>query len=143
MVSWHHPKCFNLPKRLSSVSHAVVVVSTTSFVRLSALLTSNCCFQGAEKITPADFVGTMLKDSSGEILPAKADKIAKDIGTKVVVKKEPSPSILDQTRDAHLARQNEDMVSMKRQREEKELASKKLKSADAGHQLDGQNEENK
>jgi hypothetical protein len=32
VVSWHHPKCFNLPRKLSTVSRIVVAVFTPSFV---------------------------------------------------------------------------------------------------------------
>jgi hypothetical protein len=125
MVNWHHPKCFNLPRKLSTVSHIVVAAFPTSFVRLTALIASNCCFQGAGKITPEEFVSTMLEDKSeGEILPAKAEEIAEEIGMKVVNgKSAEAASGMTELRDAYLARQQE-------QEEGKQPASKKLKSVD-------------
>jgi hypothetical protein len=89
------------------------------------LLALNCCFQGAGKITPEEFVSTILEDKSeGEILPAKAEELAEDIGMKVVKEKsEEAASAMTELRDAYLARQQE-------QKEGKQPASKKLKSVD-------------
>jgi hypothetical protein len=125
LTSWHHPKCFNLPRKLSTVSSIVVAAFTTSFVRLTALIAFNCCFQGAGKITPEEFVSTILEDvSGGEILPAKAEEIAEEIGMKVVKPKaQAAASAMTELRDAYLARQRE-------QEEGKQPASKKLKSVD-------------
>lgn len=125
MVNWHHPKCFNLPRKFFSVSHINVALFTSSFVRLTAFLASNCCFQGAGKITPEEFVDTILQDSSlGEILPAKAEEIAEAIGSKIVKpKSKETVSAMTELRDAYLARQSE-------QEEGKQPASKKLKSVD-------------
>ena len=67
----------------------------------------------------------MLEDTSeGEILPAKAEEIAEEIGMKAVPEKsEELASAMTELRDAYLARQQE-------QEEGKQPASKKLKSVD-------------
>jgi hypothetical protein len=124
-VNWHHPRCFNLPRKLTQVCQIVVAVFTASFVRLTALHASHCCFQGAGKITPEEFVNTVLQDTTnGKILPAKAQELAEQIGAKVVKPKAAeAASAMTELRDAFLARQQE-------QEEGKEPASKKLKSVD-------------
>jgi hypothetical protein len=71
-------------------------------------------------------VSTILEDKSegGEILPAKAEELAEEIGMKIVKEKsEEAATAMTELRDAYLARQQE-------QKEGKQPASKKVKSVD-------------